>query len=196
MVDPRFAQAQAGDEAALTALFHEHRGLVGYFLRGWFVKDLATEDEDLRAAGDFGLVQAIRTYHEACAFSTWAKYSIHREAIAVVRQQPGFRRGQGYTADFVGWDTIPDGNLFSLAEIIPSPEPRPDEQMVAHDQRTRINRAMAQLRPRDRTIISRQFFDGDAIPKLAAEWGVTPVRVGQMRARGLRQLRGMLQECR
>jgi RNA polymerase sigma factor (sigma-70 family) len=66
---------------------------------------------------------------------------------------------------------------------------RPDEQVIAEEERSLVNRALAELSPRDREILVAHEVEGADTAALARRWNSTPAAVAAQLARARAKLR-------
>jgi RNA polymerase sigma factor (sigma-70 family) len=81
-------------------------------------------------------------------------------------------------------------------ESQPDPAAQPEDVAVAHDEASRLRRAMERLPERCRELLGYLFYDPDApsYAEVARRLGVSPDTVGPLRWRCLRHLRTILEE--
>lgn len=83
----------------------------------------------------------------------------------------------------------PDEGGMTLADRLGSESPIP-----AAEERLALQRALAELSPRDRTLIVQRFFHNKTQAAVAAEFGVSQVQISRLERRALAQLRLMLSD--
>jgi RNA polymerase sigma factor (sigma-70 family) len=182
-------------EAEVERLVRENEKLVQFqvnrYLKRYFVR--AMEREDLVSWGLIGLVQAARVWDpQRGSFATLACKAIEHMIVRGVRGEQ--KRAQ---ADA----TLP------LDELIAGPEGEGQERRIvgriADEQdverevlhgagRAAVRVAVGGLRPAERRLIERLFYEDLPVEKVAEELGVSRQTVYQRQRIVLRQLRGAL----
>jgi RNA polymerase sigma factor for flagellar operon FliA len=94
--------------------------------------------------------------------------------------------------------TSPLANLETMdsstlpAVMVPSEPPSPDRLYEQGEVRDRVRRAMAQLPPRERRIVSLYYFGEATMKQIGEAIGVNESRVSQLHARAMQRLRKVL----
>ena len=76
-----------------------------------------------------------------------------------------------------------------LADVLPSPEPVPEQVLVDRERHAYLHDAVAALPERLRAVVVGVFFDERSMQELAQELGVTESRISQMRSEAMALLR-------
>lgn len=91
--------------------------------------------------------------------------------------------GNGYSA--LSLDAPPDGERGSWADLLPDT----DTVLAGTPDRLTLQALLAELPPRERTILAMRFFADKTQTEIGAEIGVTQMQVSRLLSRALRQLR-------
>src|SRR5690349_12631582 len=182
-------------EREVERLVRENEKLVHFqvnrYLKRYFVG--AMEREDLVSWGLVGLVQAARAWDpQRASFATLACHAIEHMIGRGVRRE---------------WKPEQAAATLSLDELMAGPggggqegrivDQIADEQDVEREVlhgagRAAVRAAVGGLRPAERRLIERLFYDEVPVEKIAAELGVSRQTVYQRQRIALRQLRGAL----
>jgi len=182
-------------EAEVERLVRENEKLVQFqvnrYLKRYFVG--AMEREDLVSWGLIGLVQAARVWDpQRGPFVTLACKAIEHMIVRGVRRE---------------WKPEQAGATLSLDELMAGPEGESQERRIvariADEQdverevlhgagRAAVRVAVGGLRPAERRLIERLFYEDVPVEKVAQELGVSCQTVYQRQRITLRQLRGAL----
>jgi RNA polymerase sigma factor (sigma-70 family) len=182
-------------EAEVERLVRENEKLVQFqvnrYLKRYFVG--AMEREDLVSWGLIGLVQAARVWDpQRGSFVTLACKAIEHMIVRGVRRE---------------WKPEQAGATLSLDELMAGPEGESQERRIvariADEQdverevlhgagRAAVRVAVGGLRPAERRLIERLFYEDVPVEKVAEELGVSRQTVYQRQRIALRQLRGAL----
>jgi RNA polymerase sigma factor (sigma-70 family) len=182
-------------ECEVERLVQENEKLVQFqvnrYLKRYFVG--AMEREDLVSWGLIGLVQAARVWDpQRGSFVTLACKAIEHMIVRGVRRE---------------WKPEQAGATLSLDELMAGPGGESQERRIvariADEQdverevlhgagRTAVRVAVGGLRPAERRLIERLFYEDVPVEKVAEELGVSRQTVYQRQRIALRQLRGAL----
>jgi RNA polymerase sigma factor for flagellar operon FliA len=94
------------------------------------------------------------------------------------------------TSPLANADTLDPSTL--PAVLVPSEPPSPDRAYEQTEVRDRMHRALAQLPPRERRIVSLYYFADATMKEIGDEIGVNESRVSQLHARAIQRLRRFL----
>jgi RNA polymerase sigma factor (sigma-70 family) len=165
--------------------------MVNRYLQRYFVG--AMEREDLVSWGLIGLVQAARAWDpQRASFTTLACKAIEQMIVRGVQRE---------------WKPEQAAATLSLDELMAGPEGEgqegrildhiADEQDVEREvlegeSRAAVRGAVGRLRPAERRVIERRFYEEVPLEKVAEELGVSRQTVSLRQQVALRQLRGAL----
>lgn len=144
--------------------------------------------DDLISAGSLGYAKAASIHDPVRGpLDAFAILKIRGAILDFLRQGPGTpRRTRKNTQDkmpfIVGMESLPEVSIESVAFE------------AVHVQRMlpRLAGALLQLEERLRYIVERNYYDDVSIEEIAAEMGVSPSRISQLRTKALNKLRESL----
>jgi RNA polymerase sigma factor (sigma-70 family) len=191
------AAAALRSEAEVDRLVRQNEKLVDYmvnrYLKRYFVGSM--EREDLISWGMIGLVQAARAWDPArsASFSTIACKAIERMIIRGVSREwrPDEARAT-VSLDEAMFDQQSDGSPERFLDLLRA-EDDVEEQIVTSETGLTVRDALARLKPEQRDLLQRHFFDDEAVRDIARDLGLTRQGVYLREKLALRQLREQLE---
>jgi RNA polymerase sigma factor for flagellar operon FliA len=159
--------------------------------------------DDLIAAGTYGLHDALlkNGKDRGPKFEWYARRRIQGAILDELRAQDWLTRsargsvatdsGDG-PAPLAGFVAIEDLSELKRSGFREETTPSPLEAAEASSERALLFRAMEQLDPRERTIVTRHYFDDVEFRVIAAQLGVSDPRVSQLHSRAISKLQAAL----
>lgn len=154
---------------------------------------------DLRQECYMAFLQAVRAYQEdkGLQFTSYLDYPIRNTAAELLGIHNADRVNRRPLDNAVSLDKpieAADNDNMTLADVIPDTESEePFEQVLQEisDDHARavIYEALEKLTEQERDVILLIFFEGRTAQAIAAEWGVSAQRVGQIKVQAIRSLR-------
>jgi RNA polymerase sigma factor for flagellar operon FliA len=210
---------QAEDTSGFAAHMHLVLTIVADFMRR---VPRSVQREDLVAAGSMGLLHALRSKTHTCPemLAAYARIRIRGAIIDELRRHdwsPRRRRVNGQALAgvvvagpgietaaasgsgpaeksekvgvvVVGFDDLPPTHAFR------SDGPSPLEEVEDRRGASRVREAVAQLPPRERSIVTMRYFEEVPSKTIASSMGLSEARVSQLLARATSQLKQILTE--
>lgn len=156
---------------------------------------------DLRQECYMAFLQAVRAYQEdkGLQFTSYLDYPIRNTAAELLGIHNADRVNRRPLDNAVSLDKpieVADNDNMTLADAISDTESaKPFEQVlqkVADDHaRAVLCEALEKLTEQERDVILLIFFEGRTAQAIAAEWGVSAQRVGQIKQKAIHKLRKM-----
>lgn len=188
------AAAQDGNMEVMPLLWEKNEKLIKLIifrqLRGRKLPT-GTDEEDILQCGYFALLAAVKAYKPGeYKFTTYLNYSVQNAVNEAIhgksRRQKAYREvsfnqpvGDSESEDTELWDLMKDEtaerNIFEGVELS-------DEQRIVQD-------ALAELDPRQRSVIRRHYFQNMTLKQIAEEDGCSVESVRQRENMGLCKLR-------
>jgi len=184
-------------EAEVDRLVRQNVKLVDYmvnrYLKRYFVGSM--EREDLVSWGMIGLVQAARAWDPArsASFSTIACKAIERMIIRGVSREwrPDEARAT-VSLDEAMFEERGDGGQERFLDLLRA-EDDVEEQILSSETGLTVRQALAQLDPGQRDLLSRHYFEDEAVRDIARDLGLTRQGVYLREKLALRRLREQLE---
>jgi RNA polymerase sigma factor (sigma-70 family) len=184
-------------EAEVDRLVRQNVKLVDYmvnrYLKRYFVGSM--EREDLVSWGMIGLVQAARAWDPArsASFSTIACKAIERMIIRGVSREwrPDEARAT-VSLDEAMFEERGDGSQERFLDLLRA-EDDVEEQILSSETGLTVRQALAQLDPGQRDLLSRHYFEDEAVRDIARDLGLTRQGVYLREKLALRRLREQLE---
>lgn len=184
-------------EAEVDRLVRQNGKLVDYmvnrYLKRYFVGSM--EREDLVSWGMIGLVQAARAWDPArsASFSTIACKAIERMIIRGVSREwrPDEARAT-VSLDEAMFEERGDGGHERFLDLLRA-EDDVEEQILSSETGLTVRQALAQLDPGQRDLLSRHYFEDEAVRDIARDLGLTRQGVYLREKLALRRLREQLE---
>jgi RNA polymerase sigma factor FliA len=191
------AAAALRSEAEVDQLVRQNVKLVDYmvnrYLKRYFVGSM--EREDLVSWGMIGLVQAARAWDPArsASFSTIACKAIERMIIRGVSREwrPDEARAT-VSLDEAMFEERGDGGQERFLDLLRA-EDDVEEQILSSETGLTVRQALAQLDPGQRDLLSRHYFEDEAVRDIARDLGLTRQGVYLREKLALRRLREQLE---
>ena len=189
---------------ATSADVEKHLGLVNQVVARFMRKlPSSVERGDLVSAGMYGLVTSLERNggDEGNTFEGYAKMRIRGAILDELRAQDWLSRrarwaanekGEGYTGPtaLMGIDDVSEtqqGRFLSDTDT-----PTGLSQLEAAGTRQELQSAVARLPDRERTIVSKHYFEGVQLKEISKLLGVSEPRVSQLHSRALGHLREII----
>jgi RNA polymerase sigma factor FliA len=184
-------------EAEVDQLVRQNVKLVDYmvnrYLKRYFVGSM--EREDLVSWGMIGLVQAARAWDPArsASFSTIACKAIERMIIRGVSREwrPDEARAT-VSLDEAMFEERGDGSQERFLDLLRA-EDDVEEQILSSETGLTVRQALARLDPGQRDLLSRHYFEDEAVRDIARDLGLTRQGVYLREKLALRRLREQLE---
>jgi RNA polymerase sigma factor (sigma-70 family) len=184
-------------EAEVDRLVRQNVKLVDYmvnrYLKRYFVGSM--EREDLVSWGMIGLVQAARAWDPArsASFSTIACKAIERMIIRGVSREwrPDEARAT-VSLDEAMFEERGDGSQERFLDLLRA-EDDVEEQILSSETGLTVRQALARLDPGQRDLLSRHYFEDEAVRDIARDLGLTRQGVYLREKLALRRLREQLE---
>lgn len=168
------------------------RNVWGKFHQRW-----ALPAEDLLSAAYLGLLHARRAWRPGAGvdFKLYAYRRILGQMAEEARDRDHLPRTHRRRVGAAN-ETLPPALQapVSLADLPPPEEPAQDSFEAQVIERLTLRAAMSRLRPKERHILSRRFFDEADVKVIAAELSTSSWRVYQIQQAALKKLRRILTE--
>lgn len=197
-------RVKAGDIAAAHQLWQQNRGflaLIGWRLFSGFLTRAAAAGvtwDDVQQVGYFAILAAAQGYEPdaGAKFSTYLSYHVHKEFYRLLglqtersRKDPLYHAG---SLDEPLSKENTDGA--TLAEIIPDPAAADQlEDVEARIWNAQLHEALEKcldsIDQRAADVIRRQYFGGETLTEIAADYMRSPELIRRISNNGLRQLR-------
>lgn len=147
------------DESAVSTLIEHNLRLVVYIARKF--ENTGIGLEDLISIGTIGLIKAIRTYRaeKNIKLATYASRCIENEILMYIRKTSVLR---GEISIDEPLNTDWDGNELLLSDVIGTDEDCVSRDIERSEDERTIRAAIAELEPRERTIIELRYGFGGA----------------------------------
>ncbi len=176
---------------AQRALVEENLGLISYAMNKLPVYRFDSR-EDAFQIGSIGLMKAARSYDPGknVLFPTYAMTCITNELRMALRHI-SVSNPVGRTCSYDAPLTNPDGDSFSLIDLIPSTEEQPDERYISRETLLRVLGFLKRMKDPDAYRIICMIAKNRRQEEIAAVLGITQSAV----SRKLRKIRSALQEA-
>jgi len=178
------------DEAAVSALIEHNLRLVVYIARKF--ENTGVGIEDLISIGTIGLIKAIRTYRadKNIKLATYASRCIENEILMYIRKISALRGEVSIDEPLnIDWD----GNELLLSDVIGTEEDTVGRGLERSEDERTIREAVAELEPRERTIIELRYGLGggpERTQKDVAELlGISQSYISRLEKKIIRRLR-------
>jgi RNA polymerase sigma-70 factor (ECF subfamily) len=162
-------QSQQGDSDAYRRLIERHQehvgGILWRFSRNRLVHEELVQDVFVEA------YMSLRSYHGKAPFRHWLSRIATRVGYHYWKQVARRRETESFTLE--EWNHVPDG---SEAEMDPS------------EAASLVHRLLAQLKPRDRLVLTLRFLEGCDVAETAQRTGWTRGMVKVQTARAKKRL--------
>jgi RNA polymerase sigma factor for flagellar operon FliA len=195
---------------ALTTELRNWAPLVTQIVRR-FVRRLppSVQEDDLLAAGTYGLVDALRkrSEPEGTAFEWYARVRIRGAIVDELRSQDWLTRrartrltqaekgdanGEGGHREGPAIVALDDLPRAARAKLTDDHTPSPFDLLATQRTYAAIARAVDQLPERERLIVRLYYLQDHPFRSIAAQLGVSEPRVSQLHSRAMGLLRGLL----
>jgi RNA polymerase sigma factor FliA len=162
--------------------------------------------DDLIAAGTYGLIDSLRKngVDRGPTFEWYARIRIRGAILDELRAEDWLTRrarsriaahaigtgeGQAPLAGVVALDDLSEASRNGLCD---DTTPSPLQVAEENDERETLQRAIAELKDRERLIVTLHYFHGVQLKTIAAKLGVSEPRVSQLHSRAMAQLKETL----
>jgi RNA polymerase sigma-70 factor (ECF subfamily) len=166
-------QSRRGDAEAYRRLIEQHQkyvsGLLWRFSRDRIVHEELVQDVFVEA------YMSLRSYRQKAPFSHWLSRIATRVGYRYWKQMARRRETGSFT--LTEWDRIPDESA---------------EQMDPSEAGSLVHRLLAQLRPRDRLVLTLRYLDGCDVAETARRTGWTQTMVKVQAARAKKRLEKLI----
>jgi RNA polymerase sigma factor (sigma-70 family) len=183
-------------EAEVERLVRDNQKLVDYmvnrYLKRYFVGDM--EREDLVSWGMIGLLQAARAWdpERSHSFSTLACKAIERMIVrGVSREWKPEQAAATLSLDGLVFGEEAEGREARFVDQIAG-EQDVEQELLDSETGIAVRSALEQLRPEQRQLIERHYYEGVPVRELAEELGLTRQGVYMRQKNILQQLRDTL----
>ena len=176
-------QEKEGDEDAHQKLIYAYQPLVFKTAMQFHMsEDILME---LIQEGTVGLLEASETYDytKGVAFSLFAVHRIRGRMCDFLKRE--------FSSNCISLDRENEDG-WSLAELVPSQQPRPDEVAERHAVTDRVTRAVNRLPVKEKKVLEGIFLENKTPAVLAEDIHVTTNHVYRLEKQGVRRVRGML----
>lgn len=167
-------QSRRGDADAYRRLIEQHQeyvsGILWRFSRNRVVHEELVQDVFVEA------YMSLRSYRQKAPFSHWLSRIATRVGYRYWKQVA--RRHETESFTLAEWDRVPDSRDGHLAA-------ESAEQMDPAEAASLVHRLLAQLRPRDRLVLTLRYLEGCDVAETARRtgWAQTMVKVQTVRAK-------------
>jgi RNA polymerase sigma-70 factor (ECF subfamily) len=162
-------QSRQGDSDAYRRLIERHQehvgGILWRFSRDRLVHEELVQDVFVEA------YMSLRSYRGRAPFNHWLSRIATRVGYRYWKQVARRRETENFTLE--EWDRVPDG---------------PAGEMDASEAASLVHRLLAQLRPRDRLVLTLRFLEGCDVAETALRTGWTRGMVKVQTARAKKRL--------
>jgi RNA polymerase sigma-70 factor, ECF subfamily len=166
-------QSRQGDPEAYRRLIEQHQkhvsGILWRFSRDHAVHEELVQDVFVEA------YMSLRSYREKAPFSHWLSRIATRVGYRYWKQMARQRETESFT--LAEWDQVPD---------------EPAEQMDPSEAASLVHRLLAQLRPRDRLVLTLRYLEGCDVAETAHRTGWTKSMVKVQAARAKKRLEKLI----
>ena len=176
-------QEKEGDEEAHQKLICAYQPLVFKTAMQFHMpEDILME---LIQEGTVGLLEASETYDytKGVAFSLFAVHRIRGRMCDFLKRE--------FSSNCISLDRENEDG-WSLAELVPSQQPRPDEVAERHAVTDRVTRAVNRLPVKEKKVLEGIFLENKTPAVLAEDIHVSTNHVYRLEKQGVRRVRGML----
>jgi len=193
-----WARRDSGDGDARRTLIEHYRPLCGRVARRvGVVPTPALGRDDLEAAGLIGLIQAVDRFctDRGVPFEGFAALRIRGAILDEVRRLDDLSRDARRRMNQDGEGRATSVSLELLVERGAGPDAAAaevDERTAREGLRDEVERALATIAPRERSIIASYYGDGSSFSTIGRRLGVSEARVSQLHSRAIAQLRMLL----
>jgi RNA polymerase sigma-70 factor, ECF subfamily len=166
-------QSRQGDPEAYRRLIEHHQkhvsGILWRFSRDRAVHEELVQDVFVEA------YMSLRSYREKAPFSHWVSRIATRVGYRYWKQMARRRETESFT--LAEWDRVPDESA---------------EQMDPSEAASLVHRLLAQLRPRDRLVLTLRYLEGCDVAETARRTGWTKSMVKVQAARAKKRLEKLI----
>jgi RNA polymerase sigma-70 factor (ECF subfamily) len=166
-------QSRQGDAEAYRRLIEQHQkhvsGILWRFSRDRAVHEELVQDVFVEA------YMSLRSYHQKAPFSHWLSRIATRVGYRYWKQMARRRETESFT--LAEWDQVPDDSA---------------GQMDPAEAASLLHRLLAQLRPRDRLVLTLRYLEGCDVAETARRTGWTKSMVKVQAARAKRRLEKLI----
>jgi RNA polymerase sigma-70 factor (ECF subfamily) len=181
LTDQELVQAvKDGDDDALHALVERHLSSVYTFCLRYM-----GNSEDAQDAAQEAFLKAWRNlgrYNPSKSFRTWLFAIAKNTATDIMRKRKSIA--------FSRFDTDQDSNV--LTDTLADPEPLPEELFARASVAKEVRDALAQLKPRERAILSMRYEEEISFEEIARIMKMSPNTIRSLHRRALMALRKLL----
>lgn len=186
-----WARCRAGDTVSRAALIERYAPLARALARRVKVLSNAADGDDVASAALIGLIDAVDRFEpgRGVPFEAYASLRIRGSIIDELRHLD--ERGRGATVETpvaVSLDALVEDDwqafLATDAEL--------DEPFEREDLRSRVQRALEMLPPRQRELLARYYADALTLREAGARMGISEARACQLHGRAISNLRQAL----
>ena len=188
------ARMDGGDESVKSQLIERNLRLVVYIARRF--ENTGINIEDLISIGTIGLIKAVNTFspEKNIKLATYASRCIENEILMHLRKTS--RQKEEISLDEplnVDWD----GNELLLSDVLGTEEDCVHKGMESEAERAALNRCIAGLDQRERTIMELRFGLGGrremTQKEVADRIGISQSYISRLEKRIIKRLRGQLE---
>lgn len=183
-----------GDESVKSSLIEHNLRLVVYIARKF--ENTGIYIEDLISIGTIGLIKAINTFNPSknIKLATYASRCIENEILMYLRKNSNMRTEVSIDEPLnVDWD----GNELLLSDVLGTEEDCVHKGMESEAERAALNRCIAGLDQRERTIMELRFGLGGrremTQKEVADRIGISQSYISRLEKRIIKRLRGQLE---
>lgn len=174
-------QSRRGDAEAYRRLIEQHQkhvsGILWRFSRDRAVHEELVQDVFVEA------YMSLRSYREKAPFSHWLSRIATRVGYRYWKQIA--RRHETESFTLAEWDQVPDSRQGRLTA-------ESAEQMDPSQAASLVHRLLAQLRPRDRLVLTLRYLEGCDVAETARRTGWTQTMVKVQAARAKKRLEKLI----
>lgn len=188
------ARLGEGDQRARAELIEHNLRLVVYIARRF--ENTGINLEDLISIGTIGLIKAVGTYQPAknIKLATYASRCIENEILMYLRKTSARKTELSFDEPLnVDWD----GNELLLSDVLGTEEDCVHKGMESEAERAALNRCIAGLDQRERTIMELRFGLGGrremTQKEVADRIGISQSYISRLEKRIIKRLRGQLE---
>lgn len=178
-----WVQEAEGNEVAHQKLISSYQPLVFKTAVQFHMPDDITLE--LIQEGTVGLLEAAETYDytKGVAFCLYAVHRIRGRMCDFLNREFSREELSLDKETTEGW---------SLAEVLPSTQPLPEEVAERHAVSDRVSQAVDRLPQKEKKVLQGIFLENKTPSALAADIHVTPNHIYRLEKQGVRRIRGML----
>jgi len=174
-------RARAGDQDAFRVLVERHS--VKLFQLAYRMTGNEQDTEDIVQETFLRAHKQLNRFESRAGFGTWLHRIAANCSLDLLRQRQR-RRGQDGAAEVESTEAIP---------LIPSPAPAPDQAVYHAELRQKVESAMEELTPMERTAFVLRHFEGRSIDEIGGVLGVGPSATKQSVFRAVQKMRRALE---